>query len=144
DWVGRKAAVALQDELGDRVAPVQPLDSSVKSPTVTRLAMVTLADEGLFTTNVCAGLFVPTAMLPKSKFGGEIVSGTAGGGGGGGEPPVPLNVMLRGLPVALSQTKIVVVALAATLGTYFALMLQEAPGARVSGRGEQVVVHEKS
>ena len=64
---------------------------------------------------LCCALCEPTCTVPKFiVFDETVTAGT--GGGGGGFCPWPLNVMERGLPEALSQTKIVVPAVDAALG----------------------------
>jgi hypothetical protein len=79
-----------------------------KSPLVTILLKISGKFPLFDTVTVCAALVVPTAWLPNVNEVGEIPIATA--------TPVPVNVTVCGLPVALSVNTIVPVRAPAAVG----------------------------
>lgn len=96
-----------------------------KSPVVTMLVKVTFTLPLFETVTVCVALVVPTVCEAKVSIVGEIVIVPKGAA------PVPLNVTVCGLPVALSDTFKVAVRVPTAVGVNKTLIVQFAPPARV-------------
>ena len=107
-----------------------------KSPVVETEVMLRLPEPLFVTVTVCAALATFTCWLPKVTLEEESETD-----GVGALVPVPLNVMVCGLPVALSAIDSVPVRLPVVVGLKVTLTVQFAPAARLL---PQVFVCEKS
>src|SRR5579871_4394606 len=85
--------------------------------------MVRLASPELVRLIFCAGLVVPTAWLAKvSDVGVRVTAGAAAA------TPVPIRVIVRGLPGSLSVMTMAPVRTPVAVGLKVTLMLQNASG----------------